>query len=254
MKFYFIRHAQSENNVLLDRMTDGVDHGEGNNTYLRSRYADAPVSELGKQQARLLGAFIGDKSNGVEPGSTDNPSSYDEFGFTHLYVSPMIRTLDTAMPVAAALNINPVVWEDLHEQGGVWTQDGTASEKTPHPGLDPVALKTRYPGFVVPSTMSAKGWWQGPYETLEACYLRAGRVWETLLKRHGETEDRVAVVSHGIFFNCFMFQLFGFSPGEPRFQFAIQNVSITRVDIDKRGKKLIYQNRVEFIPHRLLTG
>jgi len=253
MKFYFIRHGQSENNILLDQLTDGVGFGEGNDEYLRKRYADAPLSSLGKQQVKLLGKFIADKTNGAQSGTNGNASSFDEFRFTHLYVSPMIRALDTAAAVAAALDIDPTIWEDIHEQGGLWTQDGTVAERIPQPGMTPELLNKNYPGFTVPSTMPATGWWNRPHEKMEACHHRSGRVLEELLKKHGDTEDKVAVVSHGTFFNNLMFQLFGYSPQDLKFFFAIQNVSITRVDFDNKIKKLVYLNRVEFIPDHMIS-
>ena len=165
----------------------------------------------------------------------------------------MMRTLDTAAPVAKALDLKPVVWEDLHEQGGLWSQDGTNAEKIPQPGLSPISIRAQYPTYIVPEAMPTCGWWNRPYETMEECHKRSGRVLEELLKNHSHTEDKVAMVSHGIFYNSLMFHLCGFSADNVRFYFGVQNVSITRFDINNEVKKLVYQNRVEFLPADMIS-
>ena len=141
----------------------------------------------------------------------------------------------------------------LAEMEPRYIKDSIEADKVSQPGATPALLKEKYPRYIVPSTMPDTGWWNRPYEKMEECYQRSGRVLETLLEKHGDTEDKVAVVSHGIFFNNLMFQLFGFSPENIRFYFGIQNVSITRVDMNAETKKLVYQNRVEFLPAHLIS-
>ena len=253
MQFYFIRHGQSVNNILLDQLANDLDDKFDHQEYSQRRQADAELSTLGKQQSQKLGEFISDRVGDDQAEMDETDFNYDEFRFTHLYVSPMIRALDTAIPVSEALDLDPIIWEDLHEQGGIWTQAGTSDERLPQPGIDSFTLKNEYPRFVIPATFNDSGWWNLPYEEPEKCYERSGRVLEKILKKHGSTDDRVAVVSHSIFFNCIMYQLFGFSPENIEYYFLINNVSITRIDMNESLKRLVYQNRVDFLPSQMIT-
>ena len=253
MQFYFIRHGQSENNVLMDQLAYDLDNKFDHQEYAHKRQADAELSILGNQQAQKLGGFVFEKVLAEQIGLNEADFNRDEFQFTHLYVSPMIRTLDTALPIAEALDLDPIIWEDIHEQGGIWTQTEENDERLPQPGIDASTLKKQYPRFVIPASFNESGWWNLPYEEPEKCFERSGKVLEKLLEMHGDTDDRVAFVSHSIFFNCIMYQIFGFSPENIEYYFLVNNASITRIDIHENLKRLVYQNRVDYLPSQMIT-
>ncbi|HEX9029798.1 MAG TPA: histidine phosphatase family protein, partial [Anaerolineales bacterium] len=105
MQFYFIRHAQSANNLLYD--STGSSKG---------RSHDPALSDTGVYQAVLLAQFL--RQGNPDGGSFlagDEPSG---FQLTHLYSSLMVRAVSTGVQAARALGLPLVAWYDLHEEGG----------------------------------------------------------------------------------------------------------------------------------------
>jgi broad specificity phosphatase PhoE len=82
MTFYILRHAAKE-------------RGDFYNPQLR--HQDAPISQVGQEQAQKLVAYFADK------------------GITRLYVSAYQRTGQTIAPLAAHLKLLPMVDERLNE-------------------------------------------------------------------------------------------------------------------------------------------
>ncbi|MFO7662901.1 MAG: histidine phosphatase family protein, partial [Chloroflexota bacterium] len=87
---------------------------------------------------------------------------------------------------------------------------------------------------------------------------RARLVWERLVERHDD-EDRVALVTHGGFFQSLL--SIAITEGElvqkvgkTGIGFGISNASISRIDLDDSGIVIRYLNRVDFLPGRLITG
>ena len=89
MRLYFIRHGQSENNALYDRT--GSDDG---------RSDDPGVTEVGKEQVRLVAEYLRDCAD-----PWDVESSGKGFGFTHLYCSLMFRAVATANVISQATGV-----------------------------------------------------------------------------------------------------------------------------------------------------
>ena len=113
MKLFIIRHAQSVNNALADE---------------RDRVSDPSLTELGHHQAQLLAEHLAigknpelSKWTSVEATVSHNRRSYD---ITQLYCSAMHRSLQTAQPIAQALNLTPEIWLDIHEHGGIFLDHG----------------------------------------------------------------------------------------------------------------------------------
>ncbi len=81
---------------------------------------------------------------------------------------------------------------------------------------------------------------------------RAQRVVGDLIERHGGTDDRVAIVSHGGFYNFVLAELLG-----TQAETASGSTSTTpasRVSISKtEGIGLAYANRLEHLPAELIT-
>jgi 2,3-bisphosphoglycerate-dependent phosphoglycerate mutase len=96
------------------------------------------------------------------------------------------------------------------------------------------------------------GWWNRSYEERPERWLRARRVLDELVLRHGNSEDRVAVVSHGGFYNYVLSTILGMDRFEG-FWFVMHNAAITRIDFDPEETRLIYMNKLDYLPVELIT-
>ena len=155
MILFFIRHAQSENNALL------------NATQSRSGRLDDPaLTSIGKKQASLLAEFLekGNPAGGY--GMLD--AGENGFGITHLYTSLMLRAVETALRVGNCLNLRPVGSELLHESGGVYLGDETKGDVIPTLGKSASFFRQYFPELQLPPELLREGWWGGrPFEILE---------------------------------------------------------------------------------------
>jgi 2,3-bisphosphoglycerate-dependent phosphoglycerate mutase len=234
MRLYFIRHAQSANNALWD--ATGSEAG---------RSDDPELSAIGQEQAVHLARFVARQSDPLEP---------DGFGITHLYTSPMIRAVQTAAELGQAIDVSPRIWPDWHEAGGIWLeQDGVRVGRV---GKNRTELLERFPQLHLPDEIAEAGWWSRPYETEDQLLPRAKRVWQGLLERHGNTQDRVAVISHGHFYAFVMAVALNVPIDQGRVWFAKHNTGITRLDHRENAfdsTVLVYQNRLSHLPGHLVT-
>lgn len=248
MRLYVIRHAQSANNALLAATGNEV-----------GRVADPPLTELGHRQARALAACLAETYD--EPADDRFAERHDRYGFglTHLYTSLMIRAVETGMYVAEATGLPLVVWPEIHERGGLHTRHPEMNEEVGVPGPNRAYFEERHPKLLLPDSLGDAGWWNRPPETVAESYPRALTFWRQLLERHGESEHRVAVVTHGGFFQSLLRVMFDASP-EPQtlgFEgvwFGITNASISRIEVNSPYAALRYMNRVDHLPSDLLTG
>lgn len=245
MQFYFIRHGQSSNNALYAQT--GSSQG---------RSDDPELTEIGRLQALYLSRFLGDAAqSGVR--------------LTHLYSSPMVRAVDTALAVSTATGVPVIAWVDFHETGGIFLDQvdlSTGSElkvKQGLPGKTRQYFQQHYPDLVLPPNLDGQGWWNRPFEEPAERPLRARRVLQELLRRHpvrnGDgSEDCVAVVSHGGFYNHFLRQVIGLPPrhteeDDQGIWFSIRNTGITRIDFLEDHLIVQYQNRNHFLPPELVS-
>ena len=253
MQLYLIRHAQSENNVIIDEHIKDYQDAQGLKIYENHRFSDAPLSEIGQQQAEKLGEFLVNSYLSSSNDKYQDRFKFNNFDFTHLFVSPMLRTMDTAKPFVDRVDLKPVIWENLHEQGGVWNIDRSTGQRIGFPGVTPEFIKIQYPDYIVQESMNPNGWWSRPYEEPEACYKRSGKVLEELIKKYGETDHRIAIVTHSYFINCILYYLFNLSTVNREYLFILNNASITRIDFVKARRMLVYQNRTDFLPSDMIT-
>jgi broad specificity phosphatase PhoE len=246
MKLYIIRHAESANN----RMAAGMDY----TTYVQSRSADPTITELGVVQAQRLAAHL----CGAPPAGAP-PSGKGVLGITHLYCSPMWRTLQTTLPLAQALELQPTVWPDIHEHGGMFSGNPRTGEGLIiHRGLQRSLIERDYPGFILPDSVTEEGWYQGGYEDMPGCYARAIRVARELRRRaHREAEvgelSTVAIVSHGTFIDALIKALFSQVP-DRQFYYFHNNTAVTQVDFNPGGNlTLRFLNRTDHLPAVMLS-
>jgi 2,3-bisphosphoglycerate-dependent phosphoglycerate mutase len=239
MQFYFIRHGQSENNALWRRSTD----------YAKVRNEDPGLTEVGRQQAEFLAQFLQDTTAAIHDRDHQNIAG---FGITHLYSSLMLRAVATGTIIAKTLDLPLVAWEDLHERGGIYLEDEQTGEYIGQPGKNRAYFETHYPDFVLPDSLGEAGWWNRPFEEPEQRLTRVKRFWRDLLERHGRTDDRVAVISHGGFHHDLLTTILNLPETEGHW-FALNNAAMTRLDFNDDRIGLIYLNRMDFLPKELIT-
>jgi len=245
MELYLIRHGQSQNNALADQT---------------NRVHDPALTDRGRQQADLLAAYLSDGCN-RDPW-VDHTSGYTihdqtaTFGLTRLYVSPMQRALQTAAPIAAALELRPEVWVDLHEHGGMYLeQDGVI---TGFPGLTRAEIAADFPTYTLPETVRETGWYDPKkgQENLAGAYSRALSVATELRKQAADPErrgQRIALVTHGTFLDGLLKAFFNQLPSRHQY-YLHYNTGFTRIDfLDGERLLLRFVNRGTHLPRELIS-
>ncbi len=247
MHLYILRHAQSANNHLY--ATTGGSTG---------RQPDPPLTDLGHRQAQALAGHLAARPD----RSALNPYAvrHDRggYGLTHLYTSLMVRAIVTGGYIAQATGLPLQAWPAIHERGGLHDEAPQTGEAIFVAGPGRGFFATEYPHLLLPETLGEEGWWSRPRETPEEWQPRAAGVWQELLARHGGRDDRVALVTHGGFFQSLMSALVGQEPplnanGLSSWWFTISNASITHLEIGQRTA-IRYVNKVDHLPDELLTG
>lgn len=241
MQLYFIRHGQSENNLLWTRTASS----EG-------RSVDPDLTPFGQRQAELLAQFLAQGDPTAVNFPPYDPQNIGGFGITHLYCSLMLRAVATGTIVAQTLDLPLVAWEEVHEEGGIHQQDKETGEHIGLPGKNRAYFETQYPSLVLPESLGEEGWWNRPFEAYEERPLRARRFLRDFLAKHSGTEDRVAIVSHGGFYNQLLRAILDL-PDERTCWFALNNAAITRVDFGDEEAVFTYLNRVDYLPRKLVT-
>jgi broad specificity phosphatase PhoE len=232
MELYIIRHGQSTNNAL------GTAVG---------RVQDAPLTEIGLRQAEALAAHL---AAGPYPESEwEKRAGYE---FDHLYCSAMQRALQTAEPVGKALGLKPEVWVDVHEQGGIYL-DSDDGQTIGFPGMTRAEIAERFPDYVLPDAVTENGWWNKNYETIGAASGRAIAVAEILIERSQESDERIALISHGMFVSLLIKALLNQLPGAMTY-YHHYNTGISRIDIQPDAPLILrYLNRINHLTPDLLT-
>lgn len=230
MQLYFIRHGQSLNNAewLLTGEEPEIEK-------------DPDLTLLGREQSRILARYVQDGtklSPYLKPG-LPNPLG---FHITHIYASPMIRTLETAKFIATQLNMPLLVCTTIFECGAEnynlrrhtykRTRDYNYTNKSSDCD-EPLGV----------STQSG---------IKDQCRIRAYKFLSTLYQKHNETNDGVIVVGHGDFYDIFMHVLLEI-PLTVGCHFSLNNASITRIDFNNGSFCFIYQNRFDHLPPNLVT-
>ena len=240
MQLYFIRHGQSENNALWEQTGSSA-----------GRDQDPMLTGAGRKQAEAVARYLRGDGPPCAAGGSEGQDG-EAVGITHLYTSLMVRSVGTGEIIARALGLPLVAWVDLHEGGGIYLDDEETGERVGLPGNNRAYFEAHHPGLVLPEDLGVEGWWNRPFEEREERVPRAQRFLRDLLARHGQGTDRVAVVSHGAFFNYLIAAVLGL-PSREGFWFAMNNGAISRFDFDERGVGIVYVNHVGFMPKELIT-
>lgn len=223
MELYIIRHGQSTNNAL----------GED----IINRVMDAPLTELGHQQAQIVAQHLAG-ADYAETAFSYYPQqgTRENYGITRLYCSAMHRALQTAQPIAQVLALKPEVWVDTHEHGGIYLEEANG-QYTGYPGLTRAEVSAQFADYVLPDDLTPEGWWNKGIESQHDLHDRARRVADKL--RHWSqdralTQERVALVTHGMFIDSLIKALLGQLPGR-HYYYHHYNTAITRIDLQADG-------------------
>lgn len=225
MELYIIRHGQSTNN--LSMIYD-----------MKDREADPPLTDLGLKQADRVADYVANSINFDRwiDRKTEEREEVKGLGITRLFCSPMLRTLQTAQPISKALGLQAEIWPDLHEHGGLHLDMGDERGVVGFPGLGRSAITERFPGYLIPESITDNGWYDFSrgVEDIASAMARAIRV-ATTLKAHANTDQRIALVIHGTFADALLKSFLNLLPNHETY-FAMYNTGITRVDFRRDGK------------------
>ena len=230
MELYLVRHGQSANNLRQQALAG---HGATLSATAEPRMADPPLTDLGKQQARLAGESLRGE------------------GITRLYCGPMLRTLQTARIIGALLDLSPHVFVGLHEWGGVWETraDGDSVQLT---GLSRTEMGAMFPGFALPAEVTDRGWWFHDYEgdgpMLELAHRNALSFIAHLEEELVNSDHRIAAILHGGSGSSLVSALFGIPPHAKWYpRFTHDNAGISRISISPDRRQLRYLNRTDHL-------
>jgi 2,3-bisphosphoglycerate-dependent phosphoglycerate mutase len=239
LRIYFIRHAQSNNNAMW--LETHSSHG---------RHEDPALSTLGEAQAKRLAEFIHQVDSEDRDGkATGYPVR--GFGLTHLYCSLMHRSVATAFAIAKSFGLTPEAYGRFCEYGGIFLKDEVTGQVVGKSGKPRSFFEHHYPGVMLSDEITEAGWWNKPQEPEFDFHARVKEACDFIIQRHQQSEDRVAIVSHGDFYQAFMAQMLGI-PFDARIWFGIKNCGITRMDLVDGNLGLIYTNRVDYLGELLV--
>ncbi|MCH7606693.1 MAG: histidine phosphatase family protein [Chloroflexi bacterium] len=241
MDLFIIRHGQSANNALPN---------------IRDREVDPTLTDLGKRQAEILAEHLaGGETHDLSAGSTTGNAKVQlrrGFGITTLFTSPMYRSLQTVRPIGQSLGLAPQVWIDIHEEGGMYLDHGGDEGLVGYPGRTRSEILAEFPDYQLPPGISETGWWNRGHEDQASLANRATRVWDQL-REMAAREDRVAMVTHGLFMDVLLKAIFGQLPGE-NIYYRHHNTAITRLSINAGERvEVRYVNRFDHLDAELVS-
>ncbi len=246
MRLLIIRHAESSNNTLAHKVDSAA--------YMQQRSPDPVITELGVRQTDRLAAHLAGK-----PPADAPPDGKGSYGITHLFCSPMLRTLQTSQPIVKTLGLKPALWNDIHEHGGMFVGNPHTGENfLAHAGLTRLDFARDYPDYELNDGIGEGGWWKSGYEDIAGCFARAIRVARELRRRahaelEGGTKSVVAIVSHGTFIDSLIKALFSQIP-ENQFFYYHNNTAITCIDFAQHDTLFLrYLNRTAHLPPEMIS-
>jgi 2,3-bisphosphoglycerate-dependent phosphoglycerate mutase len=220
MDLYIIRHAESENNARP----------------VEERIHDPGLTPLGHRQAENLIKRL----HPIEP--------------TRILVSPFRRTLETIAPYLKKTGGVADTWIDLHEQGGVMRGvDETKFEG--RPGMTRDEIQAGFPYIQLSDEIDHTGWWKcRPYEAFDETTARADRVFEQIRGEFAHTQERVALITHGLFMRFLMSAFMNIPCAGYECFDNFTNTSVTKFSMTASRTLLALMNCVRHLPDHWITG
>ena len=237
---FIIRHGQSGNNALAN---------------IRDREVDPPLTGLGERQAELLAEHLasGEIHDRITADTGNTRYQMRQgFGITSLFTSPMYRSLQTVQPISKSLGLEPKIWVDIHEEGGMYLNHGGDEGLVGYPGRTRSEILSEFPNYHLPTSFNDAGWWNKGHEDPPSLLVRATKVAEELHVM-APNEDRVAIITHGGFMNALLKVLFGQIPGG-KIYYRHHNTAISRISLDgSEGAEVRYLNRIDHLSPELVS-
>lgn len=236
MQIVFIRHAESHNNFMY--------HTHRSN---EGRLVDPPLSALGQKQVVELANFLSDHKV--------------EFNFDRIFISPFLRTLQTA---AAFEHLYPdipkTVWMWIHEGGGCFEIESEEPRVTVgDPGMTRSEMLEKFPQFMPSEEITEEGWYFLPgVEPYSHRFYRANYVVEYLVEQYADTDETIALVCHGGFHNHLISAIMKMTK-QPGLWMEIENTGISSFGLgrthegDQPRWRIDYMNRHEWLHGKNLT-
>ncbi len=246
MILYLIRHAQSENNHFEN--WNALDHKPPGETLVRK--SDPALTDVGLAQADHLARHltkIADKTD-----LRDRVKVNAGYRIEKLYCSPMKRAIQTADAIAAAMNIQPALYMDVFEEGGIWLQDPESGERVGKKGMSRNEMAAQFPRLQLAPEVKQEGWWFGSFETHNEMRLRVSKVASRIRHQATSSNDVVAIVSHGTFIIHLLRALTNQVDGS-NVAFSHQNTGITRLDFTNDHMRVRFSNQLEHLPPNLVV-
>lgn len=251
MRLYIIRHGQSHNNL--------VDYeAKSHEEYIRRRHADPDLTPLGWRQAEAVATHLSTATT-AEYFASYNPFPKDGYGITRIFCSPMRRAMQTAQPIGREIGVAPEIHVDIHEYGGMFTGDHHHPETcVNHPGMTPSEIESEFPGYIIPGSITEKGWYSGTHENYKRFQERIKRAANFVRNlaaesnqrtqlSEGNSHEHVAIVVHADFIDHLLKELLD-HPEQPNFGYSFFNTSITMLEFTPSGRiRVGYVNRCEHL-------
>ena len=240
MDLFIIRHGQSGNNALAN---------------IRDREVDPPLTDLGERQAERLAEHLASGETHDRITADTGNTKYQirqGFGITSLFSSPMYRSLQTVQPVAKFLGLEPEIWVDIHEEGGMYLNHGGDEGLVGYPGKSRSEILREFPNYHLPTSFNDAGWWNKGHEDPSSLLVRATKVSEQLHAMAAKG-DRVAIITHGGFMNALLKALFG-QISQGQIYYRHYNTAISRISMDGgEGAEVRYLNRTDHLSPELVS-
>ncbi|KEP63165.1 UNVERIFIED_CONTAM: phosphoglycerate mutase family protein [Hammondia hammondi] len=181
-----------------------------------------------------------EESNGVKEGETGEAGGRDPVDGVRVMVSPLLRTILTALPVLDNLNLKQkdcVLDPELYEVGGLYKvcrQGNRPPVCIAYRGCTKREYEEKFPGRLCAPESIEQGWYnqergkEGPTEARARAHRVAEKFWRLAERAEAENLKAVVVFSHAHFLDLLMKALCPADEGEEGSAVAFASPPCTR--------------------------